>query len=131
MRTKEQNPERLTRGEEDIMQHLWQLGRGSVNDLLAAMPAPKPKYTTIATFAKILEKKGYVGHDVAGKSFKYFPLISKEEYAHTVVSSVLNSYFDGSVSRVVSFFSRREELSLQDADEILEIIRKTRNTPTP
>ncbi len=131
MRTKEQNPERLTRGEEDIMQHLWQLGRGSVNDLLAAMPAPKPKYTTIATFAKILEKKGYVGHDVAGKSFEYFPLISKEEYAHTVVSSVLNSYFDGSVSRVVSFFSRREELSLQDADEILEIIRKTRNTPTP
>ena len=30
---------------------------------------------------------------------------------------------------MVSFFTRREKLSLQDTDEILEIIRQTKNNP--
>ncbi|HJA98527.1 MAG TPA: BlaI/MecI/CopY family transcriptional regulator [Candidatus Alistipes avicola] len=129
MKTKEHPLESLTRGEEEIMQYLWQLEKGSVNDLLSVIQEPKPKYTTVATFIKILERKGYVGYDVKGKSYEYYPLISKEEYAHTIVSSVLESYFEGSLPQMVSFFTRREKLSLQDTDEILEIIRQTKNNP--
>lgn len=129
MKTKEHPLESLTRGEEEIMQYLWQLEKGSVNDLLSVIQEPKPKYTTVATFIKILERKGYVRYDVKGKSYEYYPLISKEEYAHTIVSSVLESYFEGSLPQMVSFFTRREKLSLQDTDEILEIIRQTKNNP--
>ena len=49
--------EPLTDGEERIMQMLWSLGEGTVNDILAVIPEPKPKYTTVATFIKILEIK--------------------------------------------------------------------------
>ena len=38
----------LTKGEEEIMQLLWRLGKGTVNDIIALMPDPKPKYTTVA-----------------------------------------------------------------------------------
>ena len=38
------------------------------------MQEPKPKYTTIATFVKILENKGYVGRTERGKSYEYYPL---------------------------------------------------------
>ena len=119
--------EKLTRGEEEVMQILWQLGSGSVNDIIDQMQAPKPKYTTVATFIKILENKGYVDHETRGKSYEYYPIVPKEEYAHTVMSGVLSSYFDGSLAHMVSFFSRREDLSMQEAEQILDILRETKH----
>ena len=64
---------------------------------------PRPKYTTVATFLKILENKGFVGHTPEGKSHRYYPLVGREQYARGVMSSVLTSYFDGSLARMVSF----------------------------
>ena len=116
----------LTRGEEEIMQILWQLGDAVVNEIIARTREPHPKYTTVATFLKILENKGFVAHRPEGKSHRYYPLIGKEEYARTVMSSMLTSYFDGSLSQMVSFFSRHEKISVGEMEEILEIMRQAK-----
>lgn len=117
---------KLTSGEEEIMQILWQLGDAVVNEIIARTREPHPKYTTVATFLKILENKGFVSHRPEGKSHRYYPLIGKEEYARTVMSSVLTSYFDGSLSQMVSFFSRHEEISVGEMEEILDIMRQAK-----
>lgn len=97
----------LTKGEEEVMQALWQIGSGCVNDIIARMKKPAPKYTTVATFIKILEDKGYVAHEVAGKSHRYFPLVEREAYARSAARSLLDSYFDGSLVRMVSCFPQK------------------------
>ena len=71
----------LTRGEEEIMQILWRLGDAVVNEIIAQTEEPRPKYTTVATFLKILENKGFVGHTPEGKSHRYYPLVGREQYA--------------------------------------------------
>jgi len=38
---------------------------------------------------------------------------------------MLSNYFDGSLSQLVSFFSERENLSVEEMDSILEILRKS------
>ncbi|HIW52592.1 MAG TPA: BlaI/MecI/CopY family transcriptional regulator [Candidatus Alistipes excrementipullorum] len=114
----------LTRGEEEVMQILWSIGSGVVNDIIARMEEPKPKYTTVATFIKILENKGFVRHEAVGKSHRYFPLVSKEDYAGNKMRSMLSNYFDGSLSQMVSFFSQKENISVKEMDEILEIVEK-------
>lgn len=114
----------LTRGEEEIMQILWQLGDGVVNDIIARTDEPHPKYTTVATFLKLLENKGYVTHTSEGKSNRYRPLVSREAYARRMMSSMLTSYFDGSLARLVSFFSQHENIPAQEMEEILSIMRK-------
>lgn len=116
----------LTKGEEEIMQHLWQLGKATVNEIIAAMPEPKPKYTTVATFIKILENKEFVRHEQLGKGYVYYPAIEKEDYAQTVLSGMLATYFGGSVSGLVSFFSERESISTREMDEILDIIDRAK-----
>lgn len=116
----------LTRGEEEIMQILWRLGDAVVNEIIACTNEPHPKYTTVATFLKILENKGFVGHNAEGKSHRYHPLVSREEYARGVMSSVLTSYFGGSLAQMVSFFSRHEDISVKEMEEILEIMRNAR-----
>ncbi len=114
----------LTRGEEEVMHILWSIGSGVVNDIIARMEEPKPKYTTVATFVKILENKGFVRHEAMGKSHRYFPLVSKEDYAGNKMRSMLSNYFDGSLSQMVSFFSQKENISVKEMDEILEIVEK-------
>lgn len=116
----------LTRGEEEIMQILWRLGDAVVNEIIACTKEPHPKYTTVATFLKILENKGFVGHNAEGKSHRYHPLVSREEYARGIMSSVLTSYFGGSLAQMVSFFSRHEDISVKEMEEILEIMRNAR-----
>lgn len=116
----------LTRGEEEIMQILWQLGDAVVSEIIARTEEPRPKYTTVATFLKILENKGFVMHESEGKSHRYYPLVSREQYARGVMSSVLSSYFDGSLAQMVSFFSRHEDISVNEMDQILEIMKKAK-----
>lgn len=116
----------LTRGEEEIMQILWRLGDAVVNDIIATTEPPHPKYTTVATFLKILENKGYVRYRTEGKSHRYYPVVRREDYARGVMSSMLSNYFDGSLAQLVSFFSRHEEISAGEMDEILEIMRNVR-----
>lgn len=116
----------LTRGEEEVMQVLWELGKGTVNDIIGRMPDPKPKYTTVATFIRILENKEFVRHEAVGKGFVYYPAVAKEEYARTVVGNMLASYFAGSMSNMVSFFSRQEDISARELDEIMDIVEKAR-----
>ena len=55
-----------------------------------------------------------------------YPLVGREQYARGVMSSVLTSYFDGSLARMVSFFSRNEDISVKEMDEILEIMRNAK-----
>ena len=120
----------LTRGEEEIMRIIWQLGDAVVSEIIDRTAEPRPKYTTVATFLKILENKGFLTHKAEGKSHRYYPLVDRERYARGVMSSMLSSYFDGSLAQLVSFFSRHEAIPTDEQAEILEIIRKAKN-PQP
>ena len=120
----EQRRQELTRAELEIMQILWSLGKGFVNDVLAVMPEPKPAYNTVSTIIRILEKKGFVAHNSYGKSHEYYPLVDKDSYTGCFMNSVLNNFFDGSASRMVSFLSSNKSISLEEADEIMKLLHK-------
>ncbi len=113
----------LTRGEEEVMQALWELGEGYIADIISRMPDPKPKYTTASTFLKILEQKGAVTRTRMGKLYIYTPLLSREDYAHSLMGSMLGNYFGGSLAQMVSFFSRKENISASEMDEIIETMQ--------
>lgn len=120
----EQRRQELTRAELEIMQILWSLGKGFVNDVLAVMPEPKPAYNTVSTIIRILEKKGFVAHNSYGKSHEYYPLVDKDAYTGSFMNSVLNNFFDGSASRMVSFLSSNKSISLEEADEIMKMLKR-------
>ena len=120
MNTKTQE---LTRAELEIMQILWQKEKGFVNDILEAMPAPKPAYNTVSTIVRILEKKGFVAHRAYGKSHEYYPLISRQNYTSIFMAGVLNSFFGGSVGNMVSFLSRDKGITVSEADEIIKMLQ--------
>lgn len=70
----------LTKAEEEIMQVLWKLKQAFVRDILEELPEPKPAYNTVSTIVRILENKGFVGHEAFGKSHQYYPLVAQDKY---------------------------------------------------
>lgn len=114
----------LTKGEEDVMKILWMLGKGTVNDILEHCAEPKPKYTTVATFLKLLEDKGFAGHASTGKSNMYYPLIEQKEYAGSVAGNMLDSFFGGSLVQMLSFFSSEKKLSSKEKQDLLKLAQE-------
>lgn len=114
----------LTKAEEQIMQVLWDLGKGFVKDVLKQLPEPKPAYNTVSTIIRILETKGFIAHEAFGKSHRYFPMISKEEYKSFATEKLLTGYFSNSVENMFSFFVKEKKLDLKEADEIMKLIEK-------
>lgn len=111
----------LTRAELDVMQILWQKNRAFVSEILEEMPEPKPAYNTVSTVIRVLEKKGVVGHHVHGKSYRYYPLINKEQYTRSFMRKVVYHFFDDSPSRLISFFCENESISNREKEIIMRI----------
>lgn len=112
--------QKLTKAEEDVMQLLWEIGRGTVSDLLEKMEEPRPPHSTVSSVVRILERKGYVDHKAYGKTHEYFPVVAKEDYGSRSLREVLRNYFDGSVSRLVSHLVEDKKLSERDVAEIMK-----------
>lgn len=119
----------LTKAEEQVMQVLWQLQKTNVHSILEQLPEPRPAYNTVSTIVRILEQKGFVGHESAGRAHLYFPLIAQDDYRKFALGNLVDGYFAGSLSNLVSFFAEKENLSLQEVDEIKRIIEQQTQKP--
>lgn len=114
----------LTRAEEQIMQLLWDQEKAFVKDVIEQMPEPKPAYNTVSTIIRILEKKGFVGHNAYGKTHEYFPLISRKEYTRSYMKNFIRNYFSGSFQEMVSFFAKEDNMSITDLDELMDDVKR-------
>lgn len=119
--------QQLTKAEEEIMHIVWRLGRCLVSDVLKAIKddaGEEPPQSTISSIVRILERKGFLSHKAYGRTHEYFPIITKEAYTRTTVNKLVSNYFDGSMSNLVSFLVKQENL---DVEELSALIAKMKD----
>ncbi len=104
------------------MQVLWKLKKGFVKDILEHFDEPKPAYNTVSTIVRILQDKGFVDHKAYGRTHEYFPVVSKDEYSESHLSTFVNDYFSSSYGKMVSFFARENRISVREMEEIMKIM---------
>lgn len=114
----------LTKAEEQIMQILWEIKKGFIKDIADGFPDPKPANTTISTVVKILETKGFINHNVYGKIHEYYPAISKDEYTKAFMGNVVKNYFSNSYHKMVSFFARDNEVTIEEMEQMMNILKE-------
>ena len=114
----------LTKAEEEVMHLLWEAQKANVAQLIEQMPEPKPAYNTISTIIRILENKGFVGHEKEGRGYIYHPLVTKEVYSNASMHKMMDSYFNGSFKSMVSFFVKKNDLDVKELESILREINK-------
>lgn len=114
----------LTKAEEDIMQLLWEQGEANVAALLERLPEPKPAYNTVSTIVRILENKGFVDYRKEGRGHIYFPKVNKQDYTHQSINKLVDGYFQGSFKSMVSFFMKKNDISITELETIMKEINK-------
>ena len=125
-RKKNETATTLTKAEEQVMQAVWNLGKGFAGEIAEAVEEPKPAYRTVLTEIRILEQKGFVGHQELGGNNQYYPLVSKAEYSGRMLGTLMDNYFGGSYRQLVSFFMADKNIGREDLDALAKIIEEKR-----
>lgn len=114
----------LTKAEEEIMQILWDLSEANVATVIDQFQDPKPAYNTVSTIIRILETKGFVDYRKEGRGHIYFPKMQKSEYSNQSLNRLMDGYFQGSFKSMVSFFMKKNDIDINEMEEILKEINK-------
>ncbi|MDX2286912.1 MAG: BlaI/MecI/CopY family transcriptional regulator [Bacteroidia bacterium] len=115
----------LTPLELKVMNVLWSLGKAFVRELVEQWPEEKePKFNTVSTIVRILEKKGFVGHEPVGRGHCYYPLISKRKYQQHLLGNVLETVFSDSMTGLVSTLLDQRKASQTEIDELKDLLSK-------
>jgi BlaI family penicillinase repressor len=113
----------LTKAEEEVMQIIWQLDRCLVKDIIEHLGDPDMPHSTVSSVVRILEKKGFVNHKAYGKTYEYFPIISKDDYAQHGVQTLMEKYFGGSPKKLVSFLVQKENMDLKELNDLMKTLK--------
>ena len=115
----------LTKAEMQVMNALWDMPDGGcIHDIIEKYPEPKPAYNTVLTFLRILKEKGFVTSEPTGKQHRFYPAILRGEYTRNYMRNVKDSLCRGSATDLVNFFVKEENLSAEEIDELIALLRK-------
>ena len=112
---------KLHRLDLEVMKVVWQLGKATVNDVRDTLKRPLA-YTSVATTLKLLENKGFLTHDVDGRTFVYRPLVQEHEVSKTMLGDLLERLFDGSVEQLVNALLQTREIAPEELERLRELI---------
>lgn len=121
--------QRLTKTEEEIMHIIWQLERCTVSDILDIIERTdkergRPPHSSISTIVRILEDKNFLSHKAYGKTYEYFPIVSKEDYSKKTLTKFISDYFEGSATNLVSALVKDEKLDADELKKLLDMLDK-------
>lgn len=123
--------ENLTPQEEKAMRTLWQIGDGTVKDILDRYEAPQPPYTTLASVCKNLQHKKYVAARCVGNTYLYTPVVTETDYKRRSLREMVNNYFGKSYRELVSFFLEDERLSREELAELFSLAQSDGEDEAP
>lgn len=115
---------KLSKTEEELMNHLWKLQKAFQKELLELYPDPKPAATTISTLLKRMQEKDFVSYKTIGNMRQYFPLISKENYFSKHINGLIKNFFNDSPGQFASFFTKKTDLTKEELEELKSLIEE-------
>ena len=115
--------EMLTEVELEFMSSLWELGEGTVRDVLDALREGRAlAYTSGATILRILEQKQFVTSTKQGKTFTYRPALTKDSYQSRSLRNLSEKLFDNTPVSLVARLVDDNDLTQEALDEIRALL---------
>ncbi len=113
----------LTEAELELMTALWDLGGGTVRDVMAALPEGRePAYTTVSTFLRILVDKGFAAATPRGRTHVYTPLVAREQYEGRSLRHLVGRLFGGDPVALVRRLVSTEGVSEADLERLAALV---------
>ncbi|MFQ5741316.1 MAG: BlaI/MecI/CopY family transcriptional regulator [Acidobacteriota bacterium] len=121
------DPQDFSRRERQIMDVVYQCGHATAAQVLEHLPDP-PGYSTVRTLLGVLERKGHLRHERRGYHYVYFPTTPVEEVSTSVLRHVMDTFFKGSATKIVSAVLDLKDTQLSEGEyeKILKLVQKAR-----
>ena len=125
VRTSRRDPKPLTATELEMMNVIWRIGPCSVAQVLEQLsPARELAYTSVSTIVRILEQKGYVSSERAGRGHLYSAAVAKEDYQAISLRHLVDNVFEGTPTLIVKRLLDSNALTEQELSQIKSLLRK-------
>jgi BlaI family transcriptional regulator, penicillinase repressor len=100
--TQSPRPKNIGEVEQMVMDYVWAHGPVSAEACREALAARRPmKESTIRTVLRRLEQKGYVAHEVSGRTFIYRAAELRQNVAVRAVKNIIDRFCGGSAEELV------------------------------
>jgi BlaI family transcriptional regulator, penicillinase repressor len=113
-----------TNAELQILDALWTLGEGTVEDVVACLPSsPRANYKTVQSLLRIMEGKRFVRHTTRGRAFVFNSCVTRDEVGGSLTKHLLDRTFQGSCSALMMNLLDSNSVKDQELDELEALIQ--------
>ncbi len=122
-------PPPLSDAQFEIMSVIWNKGEATINEVLEEVNAARQdslRRTTIQVQMSRLEKKGWLTHRSAGRTFYFRPLRDREEARAAIAGRVTRRIFGGSCADLVKCLFSHEKISRREIERLRELLENAK-----
>ena len=119
--------------EQSVMDYIWSYGPSTAEACREALASSRPmKDSTIRTVLRRLEDKGYVTHQVEGRTFIYRAADRRQNVAARAVKNIIDRFCGGSAEELVLGMVDNEVLDHKQLERLARRIAERGATdPSP
>jgi BlaI family penicillinase repressor len=118
---------RISEAEWEIMKIFWDSSPVTANEIIEKLEGRidwKPK--TIKTLISRLLKKNAIAYKKDDRTYRYYPIISKEECIREESQSFLKRVYNGELNVMLTSFLSARPLSEKDIEELKQILDRSK-----
>lgn len=115
---------RLTRYELELMDVLWELEEGTVQDVCDRLERPLAYTTVMTTLTLLSTKKRTLERRKSGRAFIYRPSVSREEVSRSMISDLREVLFGKQLPTLVLNLLSDESISESDLVSLRAALEK-------
>jgi BlaI family transcriptional regulator, penicillinase repressor len=113
----------LSKAEMEVVRIVWNLGEATVRQAFDAFPPQRNiDFTTVQTYLRRLETKGYLRAKRQGRALVYRPRVRPDDVIRDTVGDLVNRLFDGQTVPLLHHLIRDRSIRKEDIDELRAMI---------
>lgn len=110
-----------------ILDALWELGEGTVEDVVNRSPSnPRANYKTVQTLLRIMENKGFVEHTMRGRAFVFMSCVTRDEVGRVSAKRLVDRNFRGSHTAMLMNLLDSDHIKEDELDALEKLIQQYR-----
>lgn len=107
--------EELSRRERQIMEIIYRKGSAAASEVQAELN-DSINYSTVRALLRILEEKGHLNHETLNNKYIYHPTVPRQNAIQSVVTNLLDTFFDNSVEQAIAALLELKKDNLNDEE---------------
>ncbi len=113
----------LSKGELEVARVLWELKSATVREVFEAFPIDREiDFSTVQTYLRRLEQKGYARAKLAGRTRVYAPRVKPRTVIRETLNDLIDRLFDGETLPLMRHLVEDGKLTSDDLAELRAMI---------